>query len=306
MVKKTGIQWTERTWNPLRGCSKISPGCANCYAITTALRYSKPGQPFEGFVKDDPPNWTGLVQPLPKKLFEPLGWREPATVFVDSMTDLFHEDVPDNYIAAVFGVMAATPQHTYQVLTKRAERVEDWFMWMARQPYDASCTPLHHIIACSNYAPSDRQRKALYRAMDCPWPLPNVWLGVSVEDQVWADRRIPDLLSTPAAVRFLSCEPLLEQVALSTQFADGDIHWVIVGGESGPLARPLHVEWVRNIVATCKTYRVPVFVKQLGANVVQEGRPLKLRDKKGGDSAEWPEDLRVRQMPEVVTESIPT
>ena len=261
MADKTKIEWTDATWNPVRGCVKVSPGCKNCYAETFAERWRGiAGHPYEqGF---DP-------RIVPEKLGEPLRWQKGRRVFVNSMSDLFQEAVPDDYIARVFSVMSRAKQHVFQVLTKRSARMRGW----------TSCVAYGLRV----------------------WPLPNVHLGVSVEnpDQ---KKRIEHLRRTPAAVRFLSLEPLLED--LGTLDLTG-IHWVIVGGESGPGARPCNLKWIRDIVRQCRAAGVACFVKQLGSKpeeVVtapsdghQWNRRVVLKDRKGGNPAEWPEDLRVRQ-----------
>ncbi len=310
MGTETGIQWTDATWNPVRGCSRISPGCEHCYAETMAARFSGEGQWAEGFATRSPARWTRKVELVPDALDMPLRWREPRRIFVNSMSDLFHGALPDDAIDRVFRVMADAKQHTFQILTKRAERMAEYV---------------------------DRRwahgKGAIWE------PLPNVWLGVSVEDQQRADERIPHLLRTPAAVRFLSCEPLLEAVNLRQyllrpctrcngtasvpvagggqacprcfdvgQFVDPDqIGWVIVGGESGHGARVHDLAWARQIVEQCRAAGVACFVKQLGARVEEEAEgqwgvgnfTLRLKDKKGGDPAEWPADLCVREFPEV-------
>jgi protein gp37 len=343
MSAVTSIEWTDRTWNPLRGCSRISPGCVNCYAEVIAARFSGPGQPFEGFAdrKKAGSKWTGKVELVPAALDEPLGWRKPARVFVNSMSDLFHEALPIEAIARVFAVMYLAPQHTFQVLTKRAARMRE-----------VLTSPLFYGLVLSAATEIRRTRPDLLRvAISDPSKFPhrNVWLGVSIESQPYA-RRVLDLIETPAAVRFLSCEPLIAPLdltritvvepdppngpgaylnALTGHVAGPDdilpnrIDWVIVGGESGPGARPCDVAWIRSIVEQCGAANVPCFVKQLGAvpsmaettwranrglrllsaankDRVPEGAvPLKLFDKKGGDVDEWPSDLRVRQFPEV-------
>jgi protein gp37 len=255
MSDKSSIEWTEATWNPVTGCNKISPGCAHCYAETLAERFrGVPGHPFEhGFD----------VQLRPEKLTLPLTWKKPRRIFVNSMSDLFHDAVPDEYIDRVFAVMAVASQHTFQVLTKRPARM---------RAYIAAREPLFGF----------------------PWPLAHIWLGVSVENQHWARERIPILLQTPAAVRFLSCEPLLGPVDLGQAHADQrypGIDWVIVGGESGPKARRMELEWALSLVRQCQSARVPVFVKQLGKHHALRGDP------KGHDLSRWPEDLRVREFP---------
>ena len=206
-----------------------SSGCSNCYAMHVAARFSGPGRPYEGLAKRDPVDWTGDIRLVPEKLAEPLSWREPCRVFVDSMSDLFHEDVPEEFIAAVFGVMAATPQHTYQILTKRAKLMPGWFA-----SFDRDTKGRYRIPAVIEHAACYIARSGDEHATRNPfarssarmfaraneyvgedhWPLPNVWLGASVEDQEAADGRIPHLLRTPAAVRFLASELLLSEVEL--------------------------------------------------------------------------------------------
>lgn len=344
----TNIEWTDETWNPVTGCTKVSSGCRHCFAEEVAHR-------FWGERK-----FTD-VRTHQDRLDAPLRWRKPRRVFVNSMSDLFHEDVPDEFIGAVWWTMSRSRAHTFQVLTKRPARMRDMLLrWAAAgQTWREGCGAI----------------------------LPNVWLGVSVEDQASTDARIPVLLQTPAAVRFVSMEPLLAAVDMSGHvgkrtkrhlqasvsgmlrnksfdhllddegrpltpldaqlrlegmlaagvkvipvslncegFSDQtgcpghrmpSIDWVIVGGESGPRARPCDVAWIRSIVEQCHAARVPCFVKQLGACVQIADSPLRewpsarlisgpgggmgrcigLDDRKGGDPSEWPEDLRVREFP---------
>jgi protein gp37 len=281
MGDKTGIQWTDATWNPVRGCSRTiargasQSGCGDgtgggCYAEAMAGRFCGPGQPYEGLVRATPkgPRWTGVVRMVPEHLADPLRWRRPRRVFVNSMSDLFHEALTNEQIAAVFGVMAAAPQHTFQVLTKRAERMRDWFRWAsAQRGRDAR-------VLCSQIASElvDGVRWD-FALGERSWPLPNVWLGVSVENQAAADERIPLLLETPAAVRFLSCEPLLGPVDIKFglgQYIDkhgnwrqGEgVGWVIAGCESGTGARPAKVAWYRTLRDQCAAAGVPFFLKQ--------------------------------------------
>jgi protein gp37 len=303
---KSAIQWTDATWNPTTGCTKISPGCANCYIERTpAFRIAG-----RKFVK----GWIPL-QIHRDRLDQPLHWRRPRRVFVNSLSDLFHADVPDAFIDQVFGVMARVPQHTFQILTKRPDRMRAWFTRRGPVYDDAS-----DFVAL---AIADGDASVIY-PIEFPWPLPNVWLGVSVENQHFADERIPLLLQTPAAVRFISAEPLLGPVSLRQWFdvvsrglprifplahtagvSTPLLDWVIIGGESGPGARPFDLAWGRSIVAQCQAAGVPVFVKQLGAHAF-EGEPENdgcgplygLRDRKGGDPDEWPHDLRIREFPE--------
>lgn len=462
-VSKTSIAWTDSTWSPTRGCSRVSEGCRNCYAERQAVRQK--GSGYEGLVRLTPegPRWTGAVRLVPEMLDAPLRWREPRRIFVNSMSDLFHERLSNEDIAAVFGVMAAAPRHTFQCLTKRPERmhaflsapdvrhkvaqardsvlvdfehnpVEKWAPIPGFDGYEASShgnirsdsgplkvhenkrtgrlavtiwnhgepatEPVHRLVLLAHCGgPSEpglevchrngkkldnrlanlrwgtrsenQQEKVEHGARGGPakltpeqveavkaarrtgrtqqsvgdefgvsrslvsmiesgrvwappawlqWPLPNVWLGVSVEDQATADARIPHLLRTPAAVRFVSYEPALGPVDFEPclqyePFTDKykmtlglkewcGLDWIIVGGESGPGARPFDVTWARTIIRQCREAGVACFVKQLGANAVEsspafDGPPVRrhFADRKGGSLAEWPESLRVRQFP---------
>lgn len=237
MADKSHIEWTDATWNPVTGCTKVSPGCDNCYAETFAER-------FRGAADHYFENGFDL-QLRPDKLDQPLRWRRPRRIFVNSMSDLFHKDIPEAHIARVFAVMAATPRHTFQILTKRHARMAS--LLSSADFRDAVAMALFDV---------PRPRPNAFT-----WPLPNVWLGVSVEDQKWADIRIPALQETPAAVRMLSCEPLLGP--LDSLDLDG-IGWVIVGGESGHGARPMEPRWARGIRDACIAASVPFFFKQWG------------------------------------------
>ena len=285
------IEWTERTWNPVRGCSAASPGCQHCYAARFAIRFSRPGGRYAGLVKmtKGGPGWTGKVFLSPGTLFHPLAWRIPLVIFVNSMSDLFHPELSDDDIDTVFGVMAAAGRHCYQVLTKRADRLSAWTRTAGRPD---------RVAAAARRALKAFGREKEAESINVGWPLPNAWLGVSAETQAWADVRIPDLLSSPAAIRFLSAEPLLGPIDLGPYLKDGGprLDWVIVGGESGPGARPLELAWVRSIVAQCTAANVPVFVKQLGT---VWARGMKANSFKGGDQAEWPAELRVRDFPTI-------
>jgi protein gp37 len=273
MSDTTGIEWTDATWNPVTGCTKVSPGCDHCYAETFAERFrGTPGHYFErGFD----------VQLRPDKLNLPLRWRKPRKVFVNSMSDLFHKDVPDEYIANVFAVMALARRHTFQVLTKRHGRM--------RSVLNDSSFQRHVEV--------EMHRQKWGSNVDAPswvWPLPNVWLGVSVENQQWANVRVPALMRTPAAVRFLSCEPLLGPVELHHGLTHCPTHdfsggfcvgpcadrvrpdWVIVGGESGRGARPMHPDWSFSLRDQCTAAGVPFLFKQWGEWAPTEARGLVL------------------------------
>jgi len=279
MSDNSAIEWTDATWNPVTGCTEVSPGCDNCYAKAFSERFrGVAGHHFEqGFD----------VVLRPERLDQPLSWRKPRRVFVNSMSDLFHNAITDQFITEVFARMWWAPHHTFQVLTKRHSRmrsllprIEEWL----------------------------RLREEDLALVDCPtpltWPLPNVWLGVSVENQRWADIRVPALLDTPAAVRWLSCEPLLGPIdlhavpGLDGQYGHAGRHngigtpecprishhhhdercrfpldWVVVGGESGPGARPMHPDWARGIRDACVAASVPFFFKQWGEYVAPDQMP---------------------------------
>jgi protein gp37 len=219
MAEKSSIEWTDATWNPVRGCTKISPGCTHCYAETFAERFrGVKGHPFEqGFD----------LRLVPEKLNAPILWRKPLRIFVNSMSDLFHDQVPDDYIEEVAKVMVRANWHTYQVLTKRSERMAELLR-----------TRLNFAAA-----------------------LPHIWWGVSVENRRFGMPRIDHLRNAPAQTRFLSIEPLLEDLGLINLMG---IHWVIVGGESGHGARPMERKWVITIRKQCRENRVPFFFKQWG------------------------------------------
>lgn len=285
---KTSIEWAQNadgsqgeTWNPTRGCALESPGCAHCYAMRQAHRFSGPGKPFHGLTRlrqKGGPVWSGEGFLALDMLDVPLRRRAPTTWFVNSMSDLFWEKFTDEEIAAVFGVMAATPRHTYQILTKRAKRMREWFSWVEQQNNTPDFTAQQAAWKILGDAFPLHPIKGTIKSY--PWPLPNVWLGVSVEDQKRADERIPELLKTPAAVRFLSVEPLLEAVDLHLdrqQFhpakhlefhTPGEkIDWCIVGGESGPGSRPMHPDWARSLRDQCVAAGVRFFFKQWGQHL---------------------------------------
>lgn len=339
----TRIQWTQNadgsqgtTWNPVPGCMKVSPGCKNCYAIRHVLRMA--GNPNKKIrsrylnIVHDAPNWTGKTSIDEEVLLQPLRRKKPTTYFI-SLSDLFYDGRPDIDIDRVFAVMALAHWHTFQVLTKYEKRMASYF--------DPA---IERAVAIKEQASKLPDYDRLIRAADyMPFPHPNVWLGVSVEDQKHADERIPLLLRTPAALRFVSYEPALGPVdfrfpagasgpasfpadfehwtearrsewfnmqARATYMTRAGIglDWIIVGAESGPGARPCDVAWVRSVVKQCRDAGVPCFVKQLGAQPrgYSNNRETEdaidaspFDDSKGGDPSEWPEDLRVREMPEV-------
>ena len=243
MAQNSTIEWTDATWNPVRGCTKISPGCTHCYAEVFAERFrGVPGHPYErGFD----------LRLVPEKLLEPLRWSRPKMVFVNSMSDLFHEDVPEDYVRAVTQVMCVSPWNIYQVLTKRSQRLRQ--------------------LLCSRLQWASQQQ--------------HVWWGVSVENRKYGLSRLEDLRASPAAIRFLSIEPLLEDLG---EIDLRGIHWVIVGGESGHGARPMKQEWVHSIRDQCISAEVPFFFKQWGG--IHKGRAGRLLGERTYD--EFPNIIR--------------
>ena len=367
MSNTTKIEWTNATWNPITGCSVVSPGCTNCYAMQLAGGRLRDHPSRAGLTRPSKagPVWTGEVRFNEQWLDQPLRWRKPKRIFVCAHGDLFHEDVPDEWIDRIFAVMALAPQHTFQMLTKRPER-------MRAYSHDTETPEKVFTVTVETPGWQGELVKAAGATVEhLLWPLPNVWLGTSVEDQARADERIPHLLATPAAVRFVSAEPLLGSVDFSRiglwlckhwktkdslttapwcpedrskwwwerQALRGPrqemLDWIIVGGESGPGARPMELAWARSIRDQCREANVPVFIKQLGARPreictspkqvpvnletigvwvegMSETRQAKvlsrdghrytvewpLGDPKGGDMAEWPADLHVREYPD--------
>ncbi len=303
----TKIQWTNQTWNPVVGCSIVSSGCRECYAMRLAGGRLRNTEAYRGLTEPSKagPVWNGKVRLLEDRLDQPLRWRKPRRIFVNSMGDLFHENIPDGYIDRVFAVMALAPRHQFQILTKRAERMREYMTAERCDQINAEAGTLAHWDDMPTAS----------------WPLPNVWLGVSVEDQKRADERIPHLLRTPAAVRWISAEPLLAPVDFTPWLEDKEptaaqaygprgmhyirhgapwLDWVVIGGESGPKARPFDLQWGRDLIQQCEAAGVPVFMKQLGARPMTDsaqGLRFWPKDKKGADMSEWPADLRVREYP---------
>lgn len=312
-----GIAWTDETWNPIRGCSLVSDGCKNCYAMGVAGRFNGTGQPYEGLITKTTQGakWNGKIMLVPGMLTQPIKWLRPRKIFVNSMSDLFHEGVPDSYIDQVFAVMALAPQHVFQVLTKRPERMRDYCKGFSWARVIESCTGtdgvstidrftlqalMHHFGQIPTSTLNFKRRDT--------WPLPNVWLGVSVEDQPAADERIPLLLQTPAAVRWISAEPLLSPITFRwapwsanspSPRTDGGrwhldglrgINWVVAGSESGYKARVMHTEWARSLRDQCVSAGVSFFMKQLSGD---KGKLVK-------EIALFPPDLQIREYPDAV------
>lgn len=283
MSDGTKIEWTEATWNPVTGCTVHSAGCTNCYAMQLAGTRLKHHWSRKGLTRETRagPVWTGEVRFNEEWLTQPLRWQRARMIFVCAHADLFHEAVPDEWIDRVFAVMALAPQHTFQVLTKRPARMREYLtspitpVRIARvildNHKDCAVAWLPRVIdALANRA---REEDPSIAAM----PLPNVWLGVSVEDQRAAAERVPELLATPAAVRWISAEPLLGSVDLCREYATKDEHgtylndamitgldWIVCGGESGPNARPMHPDWARSLRDQSAAAGKPFFFKQWG------------------------------------------
>ena len=290
MSANSKIEWTGDTWPTLAGCSDASPGCARCYAKGQAHRMGfNPNAKISGryggltVLRDNGPQWIGEVRTLPEQLAVPIRRKSPRTMFVNSLSDTFHADVPDEFIAAMFGVMAACPQHTFQVLTKRAERMEEWFTRIATHPTLRSpCAMADHAAYLGGIRGKDADAiNALYRRPPA-WPLPNVHVGVSVENRKHGVPRIDHLRRVPAAVRFLSVEPLLEDIG--TIDLTG-ISWCIAGSESGHRARPMNEDWVRSIRDQCAPAGVPFFYKQ---RLDAKGRKISLPMLDGVQHAAFP------------------
>jgi protein gp37 len=368
MAQATSIEWAEHVWNPVSGCTRVSAGCDNCYAMHFAHRFSKvPGHAMEGLtvIRNNKVDWSGKIKLNEDTLLAPLRRKKPTRYFVNSMSDLFHHNVHDEYIDKVFAVMALCPQHTFMILTKRPERMEAYFesrdnsgalpevIWIEAERIlrsGVTCTnppfKLWSDRVAYNDEPQDYMHGSDYTGN---WPLPNVWLGVSVEDQSTAEERIPLLLQTPAEVRWVSAEPLIgplnlyapndgiircrrghfdylhddetldpedecgardedgapcgahfSRVPLFEGYHDDRLDWVVVGGESGPGARPFDLNWAKSILKQCREANVACFIKQLGSDPfysMKLGTTFKFNNRKGGDMSEWPEDLRVREYP---------
>jgi protein gp37 len=293
-MAETAIEWTHRdgtvgkTWNPSTGCDRISSGCDNCYALTLAKRLK--GMGSAKYQNDGDPRTSGPgfgITAHSDALGDPLKWRKPATVFVNSMSDLFHARVPREFVAQVFATMLLTPQHTYQILTKRPERMQrilsQYGWWTSVVVYALEL----HEQGLGTMSPTQTRP-------DGHCALANVWLGTSIESDEHV-KRADALRATPAAVRFISAEPLLGPLSSLNLTS---IDWLIAGGESGPGSRPMDLDLVRDLIDRCRESGTAPFVKQLGS--LQTNGP---KDKKGGDWSTWPADLRVREYP-VVAEAV--
>ncbi|MCJ2069625.1 phage Gp37/Gp68 family protein [Methylobacterium sp. J-030] len=280
MAEASAIEWTDATWNPITGCSVVSPGCTNCYAMKLAGTRLRNLASRKGLTVETQagPVWNGQVRLNDEWLLQPLQWRRPRKIFVCAHGDLFAEAVPDTWVDRVFAVMAAAPHHTFQVLTKRSARMRSYLSELPRRMAELDCDSGLDFVKL---------------------PLPNVWLGVSAEDQRRADERVPDLLETPAAVRFVSAEPLLGPIDFTNLDNTGScraeqrhgisalwkttlrprLDWIIVGGESGPGARPMHPDWARQIRDACVAAGVAFHFKQHGAWLALSQGAIDARDR---------------------------
>lgn len=297
----TNIEWTHApgfigaTWNPVIGCRHVAEGCRHCYAETMSKRLAAMGQKDYASILDAKGKFNGKAIARPETLAEPLHWKKPRMVFVNSMSDLFHEDVPFEFIAAVFGVMAACPQHTFQVLTKRPERALQFLQWA-----DVNIGEPDYYLPFTGNAGLPEGR---INEIDASWPLPNVWLGVSIATQANADENIPILLKCPAAVRFVSAEPLIGAVYFQGNWLRADVckaihapslDWIIVGCESGsdPREHHLYESRARSVITQCRQAGIACFHKQMPIR-----RPSNVGYRVSHDPAEWQEDLRVQEFP---------
>lgn len=341
-MSASSIEWTHppgfdgETWNPTLGCDKVSPGCKFCYAIRSVNRMA--GNPNAKIAAANAGlvvmtgaglNWTGKVNSIESRLSIPLKKNKPTAYFVNSLSDLFHKEIADEFIDKVFAVMALTPQHRYMILTKRPERMLAYIDSRAKsiQYWEDAARSLGFTF---RFIGADWNEHST-----CPFPLPNCWLGVSVENQATADARIPILIKTPAAIRFVSYEPALgpvdfTQIPISSwkgvpvmanvlqraSIFAAHLDLVITGGESGPGARPFNIAWAQQTINQCAAAGISCFIKQFGAKPVfqwskdadavgltlgpvydDQMYPVRLKDRKGGSMEDWPEWARVRQYP---------
>jgi protein gp37 len=267
MGSQTKIEWTDSTWNPIRGCTRVSEGCRNCYAERVAARFSQKGKPYEGFAiwKAGEPRWTGKIEFIDSHLHDPLRWKEPRKIFVNSMTDPFHPGVTETWLDSIFAVMALSDWHIHQMLTKRVKRMMEYTRSVGQI---SACDILQARVARFAEAIAiERGEKTTSPYWDTwleNWPLKNIWLGASAEDQPNYDYRRDDLENTAAAVIWWSLEPLLGPITLNLDSCKRLPDWIVVGGESGPDARPMHPKWPRDIRDECRRAGVPLFFKQWG------------------------------------------
>lgn len=330
MADKSNIEWTEATWNPLRGCTRVSEGCRFCYAETVAARFSGPGQPYEGLARfvtmpdgSKDARWTGKVHIAWDHLSDPIRWARPRMIFANSMSDLFHESVPAEEIATIYAVAVAAVHlrgHVIQILTKRAARAREILTSEAFWEQVNIEASMHVMEGVDSLARRSNDARATLEEYGPGKPPPGIWMGTSTEHQEAFNERWPELRATPAAVRFLSVEPQIGRIDMCEQFGiwwnqttgewvrqDGVIRpdLVIQGGESGSHAREFRYSWAESLLRQCRAASIAYFLKQMGSNPIDDlgyreiAHAAGLKDKKGGEMAEWPERLRVREMPGV-------
>ena len=278
MADNTKIEWTDATWNPITGCTVVSPGCTNCYAMRLAGGRLMHHPSRRGLTQPSKagPVWNGEVRFNEQWLAQPMGWRRPRTIFVCAHGDLFHESVPDEWVSAVFGAMLMSPHHRFQVLTKRAERMRSFMTWLAEFGSTSECLGelLVGRLDVVKRWPLTVERAIAVGKLGSPPS--NIWCMISAEDQKRADERIPELLATPAAVRGVSLEPLLGPIVMEAGWLEpeGGLDWIIVGGESGPGARPMHPQWARDLRDQCLFSGVAFHFKQWGEWCPGKGAPF--------------------------------
>jgi len=276
----SSIEWTEETWNPVTGCTRASAGCDLCYAVTMTRRLEAMGSPkYQGLINPGKGHFNGLVLEHADSLSQPLKRTKGTLYFVNSMSDLFHPGVSFEFTAAVFGAMAMSPQHRFQVLTKRPDRAAQFFAWLDNTSKDRQ-------VEYVTFQAHRLNREVPFEQSAVSWPLENVWIGTSIEDDR-VSHRIDELRQVTAAGRFLSCEPLIGGIDLTGKL-DG-IHWVIVGGESGAGARPMRFEWAEAIQTACNEAGVAFFFKQTGRVLAAEWG---LGSTKGSKAEDWPAEYR--------------
>ena len=265
----TNIEWADRVWNPTSGCLKVSHGCKHCYADREWNIRHRHNPNHIAYGRD-----FSDIQVHPARLAAPFAWRRPVRIFVDSISDLFQDEIPLEFVAAVFGTIALAPEHTFQILTKRPQRMRAFFEWLAlegrRTSPAAVCVMqlLRHAVALPKHVAA-RLDWPTIDAM--AWPLPNVWLGISAENQNALDARLPELLATPAAVHWISAEPLLSALTVPAPVpGQASVKWIVAGGESGPKARFAHPDWLRQLRDFSVQHHIPFNLKQLGEFVVPE------------------------------------
>lgn len=330
MGDSSRIEWTEATWNCIYGCSRVSPGCENCYAERHCHRFSGAGERHEGLtvLRKKGPVWTGKIDLAYHRMFIPMQWSRARRIFVNSLSDVFHDGVPFGYVMAMFAVMAACPDHTFQLLTKRQRRMADFYAYMRKKESPARECVREAMSVLDTLYREEKLSAGIYERYSArldavpakPWPLSNVWLGVSVEDQPRADERLEALFECEAAVHWASLEPLLGRVDLKnvkrrsgeTFNALKQLDWAVIGGESGIGARSMELGWALDSLEQCESEGVPALMKQLGSKPTWADPSWKgeadeaprvrvhLGDKKGGDWDEWPDPkLRVRNYPKL-------